>query len=174
MTYINTAQTISGSPQLIPYPDWQGNAVGDCVNGLNTVYRIKADRCGRLWVLDTGTIGIGNTTQNICPYSVNVFDLATNTRIRRYELRAEDTNANTFIANIAVDIGKSCDDTFAYFSDELGYGLISYSWEQNRSWRFEHSYFFPDPLRGDFNIAGLNFQWGEEGNFWCCFVLLGE
>lgn len=40
-----------------------------------------------------------------------------------------------------------------------------YSWEQNRSWRFEHSFFYPDPLRGDFNIGGLNFQWGEEGIF---------
>lgn len=40
-----------------------------------------------------------------------------------------------------------------------------YSWEQNRSWRFEHSYFYPDPLRGDFNIAGQNFQWGDEGIF---------
>lgn len=127
LTYIDTSQTISGSPQLIPYPDWRSNAVGDCVNGLNTVYRIKADKCGRLWVLDTGTIGIGNTTQNVCPYSINVFDLATNTRIRRYEFRAEDTNANTFIANTAVDIGKNCDDTFAYFSDELGYGLIAYN-----------------------------------------------
>lgn len=104
--------------------DWQSNAVGDCANGLNTVYRIKADKCGRLWVLDTGTIGIGNTTQNVCPYTVNVFDLATNTRIRRYEFRADDTNADTFIANTAVDIGRSCEDTFAYFSDELGYGLI--------------------------------------------------
>lgn len=165
LTYINTAQTVSGSPELIPYPSWEGNAVGDCENGLNTVYRIKVDKCGRLWVLDTGTIGIGNTTQNVCPYSINVFDLATNTRLRRYELRPEDTNANTFIANTAIDVGASCDDTFAYFSDELGYGLIAYSWEQNRSWRFEHSYFYPDPLRGDYNIAGLNFQWGEEGVF---------
>lgn len=156
---------MSGSPPLIPYPDWQSNAVGDCENGLNTVYRIKVDKCGRLWVLDTGTIGIGNTTQNVCPYSINVYDLKTDVRIRRYELRPEDTNANTFIANTAIDVGKSCDDTFAYFSDELGYGLIAYSFEQNRSWRFEHSYFYPDPLRGDYNIAGLNFQWGEEGIF---------
>lgn len=51
LTYIDTAQSISGSPQLIPYPDWRSNAVGDCANGLNTVYRIKADKCGRLWVL---------------------------------------------------------------------------------------------------------------------------
>lgn len=115
--------------------------------------------------MDTGTVGIGNTTQNVCPYALNVFDLATDRRIRRYEFRPEDTNPNTFIANIAIDIGKNCEDAFAYFSDELGYGLVSYSWEQNKSWRFAHSYFFPDPLRGDFNVAGLNFQWGEEGIF---------
>lgn len=116
-------------------------------------------------MLDTGTIGIGNTTQNPCPYALNVYDLATDRRIRRYQFRPEDTNQNTFIANIAIDIGKNCEDAYAYFSDELGYGLISYSWEQNKSWRFTHSFFFPDPLRGDFNIAGLNFQWGEEGIF---------
>jgi hypothetical protein len=132
---------------------------------LNSFFSHTADKCGRLWVLDTGTVGIGNTTQNLCPYALNVFDLATDRRIRRYEFRPEDTNQNSFIANIAVDIGRNCEDAFAYFSDELGYGLVAYSWEQNRSWRFDHSFFFPDPLRGDFNVGGLNFQWGEEGIF---------
>ncbi|XP_055684674.1 protein yellow [Lutzomyia longipalpis] len=165
LTYIDLDKTPSGSPALIPYPDWKSNAPEDCPNGLNTVYRIKADVCGRLWVLDTGTLGIGNTTRNPCPYALNVFDLGTNRRIRRYVLRPEDTNMNTFIANIAIDIGPTCEDTYAYMSDELGYGLVVYSWEKNKSWRFEHSYFFPDPLRGDFNIGGLNFQWGEEGIF---------
>lgn len=80
-------------------------------------------------------------------------------------MNPDDINADTFIANIAVDIGKSCDDTFVYASDELGYGLIVYSWKDNESWRLEHSYFMPDPLAGDFNVAGLNFQWGEEGIF---------
>ncbi|XP_065091316.1 protein yellow-like [Ochlerotatus camptorhynchus] len=165
LNYIDMNQTPSGSPPLIPYPSWATNVAGDCENGLSTVYRIKADKCGRLWVLDTGTVGIGNTTQQLCPYALNIFDLKTNTRIRRYELRADDTNQNTFIANIAIDMGRSCEDTFAYMSDELGYGLIAYSFEKNKSWRFEHSFFFPDPLRGDFNVAGLNFQWGEEGIF---------
>lgn len=50
-------------------------------------------------------------------------------------------------------------------SDELGYGLIVYSWQRNISWRITHSYFMPDPLAGDYNIGGLNFQWGEEGIF---------
>ncbi|XP_053657921.1 protein yellow [Anopheles marshallii] len=165
LNYIDMNQTPSGSPALIPYPDWSSNVAGDCANGLSTVYRIKADKCGRLWALDTGTVGIGNTTQQLCPYALNVWDLKTNRRLRRYELRADDTNANTFIANIAIDMGRSCDDTYAYMSDELGYGLIVYSFEQNKSWRFAHSFFFPDPLRGDFNVAGLNFQWGEEGIF---------
>ncbi|KAJ8939791.1 hypothetical protein NQ314_010995 [Rhamnusium bicolor] len=147
------------NPRLIPYPDWQANELGNCQGGLTTVYRIHADKCDRLWVLDTGTFGIGNTTQNVCPYALNIIDLRTNQRIRRYELRAEDTNANTFIANIAVDEGKDCDDAFAYLSDELGYGLIVYSYRENRSWRFMHSYFMPDPLRGDFTIDNLNFQW---------------
>ncbi|XP_020810064.1 protein yellow [Drosophila serrata] len=166
LTYINMDHSLTGSPELIPYPDWRANTAGDCANSITTAYRIKVDECGRLWVLDTGTVGIGNTTRNPCPYAVNVFDLTTDTRIRRYELPAVDTNPNTFIANIAVDIGKNCDDAYAYFADELGYGLIAYSWELNKSWRFSaHSYFFPDPLRGDFNIAGINFQWGEEGIF---------
>ncbi|ETN64462.1 yellow protein precursor [Anopheles darlingi] len=165
LNYIDMNQTPSGSPALIPYPDWSSNVAGDCANGLSTVYRLKADKCGRLWALDTGTVGIGNTTQQLCPYALNIWDLKTNRRLRRYELRPEDTNPNTFIANIAIDMGRSCEDTFAYMSDELGYGLIVYSFEQNRSWRFAHSFFFPDPLRGDFNVAGLNFQWGEEGIF---------
>lgn len=129
------------------------------------MYRIHADKCNRLWVLDTGTFSIGNTTQNLCPYAINIYDLNTDRRMFRYEFKPEDTNANTFIANIAVDVGETCDDAHAYFSDELGYGLIVYSLKENRSWRFMHSFFMPDPLRGDFNIDGLNFQWGEEGIF---------
>ncbi|XP_050293188.1 protein yellow-like [Anthonomus grandis grandis] len=153
------------NPPLMPYPDLASNELGNCERGLSTVYRIHVDQCDRLWVLDTGTFGIGNTTQNPCPYAINIYDLKTDSRIHRYEFRKEDTNSRTFIANIAVDLGKSCDDAHAYFSDELGYGLIVYSLRENKSWRFEHSFFMPDPLKGDFYNDNLNFQWGEEGIF---------
>lgn len=100
---------------------------------------------------------IGNTTRQVCPYAIHVFDLNTDKVLRKYTLRPEDTNANTFIANIAIDIGsKGCEDTFLYASDELGYGLISYSWELNQSWRHTHSYLMPDPLAGDYFIGGNN------------------
>lgn len=58
-----------------------------------------------------------------------------------------------------------CNDVFAYMSDELGYGLIVYDWKQNKSWRLSHGFFFPDPLLGDYNIGGLNYQWHDEGIF---------
>ncbi|XP_028163887.1 protein yellow-like [Ostrinia furnacalis] len=165
LNYIPLDAPYDPSPKLNPYPSWQGNELGNCDSGLNTVYRIKADKCDRLWVLDVGTYGYDPNVTNLCPYALNVYDLNTDQRIRRYVFRPEDIVSTTFIANIAIDMGSSCDDTFAYFSDELGYGLIAYSWEQNKSWRFSHSYFMPDPLVGDFNIAGLNFQWGAEGIF---------
>ncbi|KAJ8725133.1 hypothetical protein PYW07_016091 [Mythimna separata] len=165
LNYIPLDGPYDPSPKLNAYPNFAGNELGNCQTGLNTVYRIKADKCDRLWVLDTGTFGIDTNVTNVCPYSLNIYDLNTDQRIRRYVFRPEDIVASTFIANIALDEGRTCDDTFAYFSDELGYGLIAYSWQQNRSWRFSHGFFMPDPLTGDFNIGGLNFQWSAEGVF---------
>ncbi|KAH9641909.1 hypothetical protein HF086_011659 [Spodoptera exigua] len=165
LNYIPLDAPYDPSPKLNPYPSFAGNELGNCQSGLNTVYRVKVDKCDRLWVLDVGTYGYDANVTNLCPYSLNIYDLNTDQRIRRYVFRPEDIVSSTFIANIALDEGRTCDDTFAYFSDELGYGLIAYSWQQNRSWRFSHGFFMPDPLTGDFNIAGLNFQWSSEGIF---------
>lgn len=52
-----------------------------------------------------------------------------------------------------MEVNQNCNDAFAYFSDELGYGLIVYSLKENRSWRFEHTFFQPDPLRGSFFLS---------------------
>ncbi|KAJ8894814.1 hypothetical protein PR048_000121 [Dryococelus australis] len=172
LNYIPLSSSPHEGPKLIPYPSWEFNKEGNC-NGITTAYRIKADTCGRLWALDSGTVGIGNTTEQVCPYSLIVFDLQTDRVIRRYRFKDSDTNTNTFIANIAVDVGYHCDDAFAYMSDELGYGLVVYSWELDDSWRIKHGYFHPDPLYGDFNIAGLNFQWEEEGIFGMALSPLG-
>ena len=88
-------------------------------------------------------------------FSINVFDLRSDTRILRYVLPAETIVPTTFIANIAVEIDDNdCWKTHAYASDELGYGLIVFSLQRMQAWRIEHGYFMPDPLRGDFHIGG--------------------
>ncbi|KAK9874757.1 hypothetical protein WA026_005567 [Henosepilachna vigintioctopunctata] len=165
LNYIPLNDVYSNSPPLIPYPDWKSNELGNCETGLTTVYRIKVDECNRLWVLDTGTYGIGNTTQQLCPYAINIFDLETNQRIKRFEIPSTLINQETFIANIAVDIEDRCDNAYAYLSDELAYGLIVYSLAEDKAWKFRHGYFFPDPLAGNFTIDGYNFNWDLEGIF---------
>lgn len=107
----------------------------------------------------------GNTSKQLCPFALHIFDLNTNTRLRKYNLNVADTNANSFVPNIVIDVGESCEDSFMYAADALGYGLIVYSWQRNDSWRFEHGYFMPDPLAGDFTVSGVNYQWSNEGVF---------
>nr|QEO33343.1 yellow [Platymeris biguttatus] len=164
LNYVPLDIAYDESPKLIPYPNWETNKEGNC-QGLTTTYRVRVDECDRLWVLDSGTVGIGNLTQQVCPYALHAFNLKNDRQILRYQFKDDDVNANTFIANIAVEVGHTCDDTWVYASDELGYGLLVYDLKENDSWRFEHGFFHPDPLKGDFNIAGLNFQWEAEGIF---------
>ncbi|XP_076653516.1 uncharacterized protein LOC143359463 [Halictus rubicundus] len=92
LNYISLDTNRGGSPRLTPYPNWAQNKAGACGTGMTTAYRIHADACDRLWVLDTGTIGIGNTTVQACPYTLNVFDLTTDKISRQYRLRPEDIN----------------------------------------------------------------------------------
>lgn len=54
-----------------------------------------------------------------------------------------------------------CDQAFAYLPDLGGYGIVVYSWEKNDSWRVKHNFFHFDPLKGDFNVGGVNFQWTD-------------
>lgn len=41
------------------------------------------------------------------------------------------------------------------------YAVIVYSFEDNRAHRIKHNYFHFDPLNGDFNVDGINFQWTD-------------
>jgi len=58
LNYIPLDVSSTQSPKLTPYPNWAYNREGNC-DGLTTTYRVKADSCNRLWVLDSGTVGIG-------------------------------------------------------------------------------------------------------------------
>jgi len=63
LNYIPLDVSSTQSPKLTPYPNWAYNREGNC-DGLTTTYRVKADSCNRLWVLDSGTVGIGKFNFN--------------------------------------------------------------------------------------------------------------
>uniref|UniRef100_A0AAG5DSA2 Protein yellow n=1 Tax=Anopheles atroparvus TaxID=41427 RepID=A0AAG5DSA2_ANOAO len=162
LAYINLNETTTQSPRLHPYPSWSAHKRINEADAPEIVspFRIRADRCGRLWVLDTGVEELlGNTTIS-SPTSLLVYDLHNDNLLRRYSFPADHLKENSFYANIAVE-DTDCEDTFAYSADLGSPGLVVYSWKQQESWRIKHHYFHPDPLAGNYNISGINFQWDD-------------
>lgn len=69
---------------------------------------------------------------------------------------------NSFFANIVVDVNRDkCDEAFAYVPDLGSYALIVYNLKSDKSFRAQHHYFYMDPLSGNYNVGGINFQWTD-------------
>ncbi|KAG6464139.1 L-dopachrome tautomerase yellow-f2 isoform X2 [Manduca sexta] len=146
------------SPALKPYPDIRQ------ARSLTSVYRTRADQCGRLWMVDTGLLEIPANPQQVQPPAIVIFDLNTDTQILRYQFKDEDipaANTPTGLASITIDMQSDCASAYAYVPDLTTFGLIVYSLKDNDSWRLSHSYFHFNPIAGNLNIAGQNFQWND-------------
>lgn len=152
------------SPALIPYPNRETNAVneGPYDNKIVNTFRVRADECDRLWVMDSGLNNILEDPQLLSSPKVLVFDLKTDKLLRVYPLQTTDIKEDSFFANIIVDVDPSmCDKAFAYMPDLGSYGLVVYDWANNETYRIKHHYFHFDPLAGDYHIGGVNFQWTD-------------
>lgn len=150
------------SPKLIPYPSWAAHSVGKDGKPPEIIspFRVRADKCGRLWVLDNGKIGnLEKNTTNFPP-AIIIYDLKTDNLIRKYVIPAEQVKQDSGFANIAVE-DSDCANTYAYAADLGKPAVVVYSWAQNESWRITHHYFHPDPLACDFNVKGYNFTWDD-------------
>lgn len=123
-------------------------------------FRVRADACGRLWVLDTGCAELlGNFTRYRSPQLI-IYDLHNDALYRRYTIPDTQIKEESFFATIAIE-DHDCENTFAYTADLGKAGLIVYSWKEQKSWRVEHHYFNIDPTAGEFNVSGITFQWTD-------------
>lgn len=173
LAYVFLNQTGSSSPELIPYPNWAAHDLDSTItprfqhsNRNNTCiispFRIRADSCDRLWVLDTGKTDILDSQEQVGPNQLLVYNLKNDELIRRYEIPKPFTRSESVFANIAVDVKNgSCEDTFAYMADIAASSMVVYSWGGNVSWRITHSYFHSDPKAGTYRVAGVNFEWTD-------------
>lgn len=69
------------------YPNWEWHSEassGDILttptpncSSLISVFRVRADRCNRLWVLDSGVMDSIETFKTVCPPKLLVFDMRT-------------------------------------------------------------------------------------------------
>lgn len=156
--------TNNKSPAFIPYPSWEANRIHDDSNETKIIstFRIRADECDRLWVIDTGLADILGKPEQITPPKILIYDLKTDKLLKQYEIKKEHIKEDSFFANIVVDVTpETCDKAFAYIPDLGSYALLVYSLEDDDSYRVKHHYFYFDPLSGNYNVAGINFQWTD-------------
>ncbi|CAD1469723.1 unnamed protein product, partial [Heterotrigona itama] len=164
LNYISKNDTSIESPKLTPYPSWEINHI-NVPNDIVNIFRVKVDACDRLWGVDTGIDDILGASRQVRPVRIFVIDLKTDKILRVYPLKSTDQVSNSFFADSVVDADPdNCENSYLYISDLSGYGLVVYSWANNDSWRITHNFFHFDPLHGNFNISGFNFQW-QDGIF---------
>lgn len=66
------------------------------------------------------------------------------------------------LTSITVDVDSSdCSNAFAYFPNMRTFNIHVYSLKQNKAWTTRHNYYYIDPLSGDLNIGGYEFQWND-------------
>lgn len=65
-----------------------------------STFRIFADDCDRLWVMDTGIADILGNPKQIAPPALVIFDLNTDKLIKRYTIPESHIKSDTFFANV--------------------------------------------------------------------------
>lgn len=138
---------------LKPYPNWashQSNQENQAPQ-IVSPFRIRADSCGRLWVMDTGMAA----RKRVANPKLLIYNLINDQLISTYTIPDDQLNDSSFFANIAVE-ENNCDDSFAYLADLARPGLVVYSLKDNSSWLVEHHYFHIEPLAGNMNVSGVS------------------
>ncbi|CAH0564440.1 unnamed protein product [Brassicogethes aeneus] len=151
-----TNKNYHGNPIITPYPDWSWHLNSEqCnVNRIVSVYRIKIDECGRLWVLDNGRL----VDTIICPPQILVFDLKTNKLLSSYEIPRSQYEKRSIFVTPIVDVRNQCRDTFVYAADCQANALVVYDYNNGNSWRVTDKTFYPYPDYGTYNILGHSFD----------------
>ncbi|CAH1979422.1 unnamed protein product [Acanthoscelides obtectus] len=149
------------SPKLVPYPSWRWHQTGTC-DAIISVFRIQADSCNRLWVLDSGQITVTTDPNQICPPKLLIFDLLTDQLLTRYDLPPDQVKKDGLFSNLMVDIRENdCINVHAYLTDVWRFGLVVFSLEKMRSWLITDHLFFPEPLAAAYKVHHLEFEWTD-------------
>lgn len=98
----------SESPVLHPYPSLNEHVSdGDQLvsdGSIVSVFRVRADECDRLWILDTGVSDVWGDFNVISSPAIVIYDLKTDRLIRRFNISKELTKDETFFANIVSNV----------------------------------------------------------------------
>ncbi|XP_077301270.1 dopaminechrome tautomerase-like [Arctopsyche grandis] len=164
MATISRNTPAGSSPVLEAFPDWSWHDAGigqfNC-SGLISVYRIRSDRCNRLWVLDSGVMDSIDNFMRVCPPKMIIFDMKTMQPLRVIRFPDELVRPNSLFTNLIIDETQStasCDDAFVYISDTAAPGMIVYDGKTDNAWRITHAAMYPDPDFSRYTIGEDQFE----------------
>lgn len=96
-------------------------------NRIVSVYRSRVDKCDRLWFVDTGNLEYPGASIQVQPPSIWIFDLNTDSLVRRAEMPTANVVDGHGIASLTIDIDdNNCGDAYAYLPDLVNYRLHVY------------------------------------------------
>lgn len=126
------------------------------------MFRMNIDHCGYMWVLDAGQVEGFETPRQLCPPTLYVIDLNTDTVMARFPIPDKFVLQDSLITNILVDSRDArCRDLHIYIADARRNGLIVFRASDAAFWRFSHYTFNPEPLLSNYTLHGVNFQWSD-------------
>jgi len=152
----------SKSPKLQAYPSWAWQqGLHDHCASLVSVFRSRLDPCGRLWVLDTGSVHALCEFEQVCPPKLVVFN-ADGTESFRVIVPEEVLHPDSMLVALALDRRgterlQSCpqmSETVVYISDIIP-GIIVFDVATQTFWRHEHQTMSPDPAFASISIRGM-------------------
>ncbi|XP_063230614.1 protein yellow-like [Bacillus rossius redtenbacheri] len=150
---------LGSAPTLQAYPSWTWHRAEANCSGLISVYRVRADRCDRLWVLDSGVMTSLEDYRPVCPPKLLAFDMRTDRLLRSYEFPRSTLRPHSLLTNLVIDpqSGGSCDNAFIYISDTASPGILVYDMQRDQTWRVSHTTMWPSPDHATYTVGGESF-----------------
>jgi sugar lactone lactonase YvrE len=149
---LNQVVTVNGKSVLLPFPNWDSNAVGDAANKIQNVVGVEVDSKNRMWILDMGWVaGIDATPDGA--QKIIVLDLNTGAELKRYAIPDSVANRTTsFLNDLVIDEKRE----LAFITDSgnrsgspTASGIVIYDFKTNTARRVlnNHPSVQDDPAR---------------------------
>lgn len=148
---LNQVVNVNGKSVLLPFPNWDINAVGDGTKFQN-VLGVEVDSKNRMWLVDMGWVaGIDPTPEGA--QKIVVLDLNTGTELKRYSIPDSVANIKTsFLNDLVIDEKRE----LAFITDSgnrsgspTASGIVIYDFKNNTARRVlnNHPTTQDDPTR---------------------------
>ncbi|XP_065209947.1 protein yellow-like [Planococcus citri] len=154
-----------GEPYLKPFPAFDKTAGGasddpKTCEFAKSVFRVHVDKCGLLWVLDSGRVNVFVNTTRVCRPKLLIYDLKNHDNLL---LRHEFPDGVIIEGSLPITLvtesyKEDCSDSIAYIADVAAFGLIVFDLQKKTSWRVNHNYFYPTQTAGTATVAGTTFD----------------